>query len=106
MEAASRRNVKHLRLRLPMISHAAAVLILGLAFYSEDLDGVVDAIDVFMFPDMFPSVGLDPPYWKGGRMKYWWAVPSHPFPEPVYYCPIIGWSHSRYGNPWISSWSH
>ena len=52
MEAASRRTAEHICFRASHISHAATVLILGLSFYSEDPDGVGDAINVFLFPDL------------------------------------------------------
>ena len=34
------------------IFHAVTVLVLGLAFYSEDPDGLGDAINIFLFPDL------------------------------------------------------
>ena len=55
MEAMCRGTTEHLRLRFPRISHAVAVLVLGLNFYSEDPDGVGDAINIFLFPDLLPS---------------------------------------------------
>ena len=54
MEAACRRASEHLRFRSPRISHSAAVLVLGLAFYYEDPDSVGNAINVFLFPDLPP----------------------------------------------------
>ena len=59
MEASCRRTVDHLRFRAPSISHAVTVFILGLSFYSEDLGGVVDAINVFLFTERSPSAGLE-----------------------------------------------
>ena len=55
MEVACRRTAEHICFRASHISHAATVLILGLYFYSEDLVGVGDAINVFLFPDLSPS---------------------------------------------------
>ena len=49
MEVACRRKAEHLRFRVPHISHTVVVLVLGLAFYSEDPDGVGDAVNVFLF---------------------------------------------------------
>ena len=59
MDVVCRWKVEHLRFRSPCISHAVVVLVLGLAFYSEDLDGVGDAINVFLFPDLSPSSGSE-----------------------------------------------
>ena len=59
MEAYCLRKSEHLRFRAPHISHAVAVLVLGLTFYSEDLDGVGDAINVFIFPDLYSSAGSE-----------------------------------------------
>ena len=55
MEVACHRTYKHLRIWSPRISHAAAILVLGLTFYYKELDGMGDAINVFLFPDMSPS---------------------------------------------------
>ena len=54
MEVACLRTVEHLRFQEPRISHAAVVLVLGLAFYSEDPDDVGDDINIFLFLDMSP----------------------------------------------------
>ena len=57
MEAECRWTTEHPRFRSPCISHDVAVLALGPAFYYEDLDGVVNAINVFLFPNFSPSAG-------------------------------------------------
>ena len=44
---------------MPRISYAVAVLVLGLDFYPKDLDGVGDAINVFLCPDLPPSAGSE-----------------------------------------------
>ena len=58
MEVACRRTTKHLRFRSPRISHTTAVLGLGLSFYSEDPDGMGDAINVFLFTNLSLSAGF------------------------------------------------
>ena len=57
MEGECCRTVENLRLRSPHISHAIVVLVLGLAFYSEDPNGVGESINVFLFLGLFPSTG-------------------------------------------------
>ena len=59
MEAACRRTAEHFRFRSPRISHSVAVLVLGLAFYSEDPDGVGYTINIFLFPYLSPSAGSE-----------------------------------------------
>ena len=59
MEGECCRTVENLRLRSPHISHAIVVLVLGLAFYSEDPNGVGESINVFLFPYMSPLAGSE-----------------------------------------------
>ena len=59
MEAAFRQTAEHLRFCAPCIYHVVAILILGLTFYSKDLDGMGDAINVFIFPDLSPLAGSE-----------------------------------------------
>ena len=59
MEAECRRTAEHLQFLAPRISHSVAVLVLGLDFYSEEPDGVGEGINVFIFPDLSPSVGSE-----------------------------------------------
>ena len=59
METACRRTAEHLCFWAPRISHAILVLVLGLAFYSEDPDGVGDAISILIFPDLSPSASSE-----------------------------------------------
>ena len=54
MEAACYRTAKHLHFQSPRISYTFMALILELSFYSKDPDGVGDAINVFLFPDILP----------------------------------------------------
>ena len=39
------------------ITHSVAVMVLALAFYTEDPNGVGDEINVFLFPELSPSAG-------------------------------------------------
>ena len=41
----------------PCIPHAATFMVMDLAFHTEDLDGVVDTHNIFLFPDLPPLVG-------------------------------------------------
>ena len=59
MEETCRQTAEHLRFRAPHISHAVTVLILGLAFYSEEPYVMGDTINVFLFPNMLPLAGSE-----------------------------------------------
>ena len=59
MEAVCWRIAEHLRLWAPHIYHAIAVFVLGLASYFEDPDSVVDTINVFLLPDLYPSASSE-----------------------------------------------
>ena len=52
MEAACQRTEEHLRFWAPRISHDSAVLVLCLAFYSEELGSMGGNINIFLFPYM------------------------------------------------------
>ena len=54
MEAVCHRTAETLHFLALHIPHYDAVLILGLACSSKDPDGVGDAINVFLFPDLYP----------------------------------------------------
>ena len=54
MEAACRRTANGLRFHLPRIPHAVAVMVMALAFHTKDPDRVVDALNIFLFPDLSP----------------------------------------------------
>ena len=54
MEATCRRTAEHLCFRAPRIYHSVAVIVLGLALYSEDPEDVGYTIKVFLFPDLSP----------------------------------------------------
>ena len=59
MEAAYNRTVESLRFRPLRISHSVAVMVMALAFHIKDPDRVGDALNIFLFPNLFPSVGLE-----------------------------------------------
>ena len=59
MEAAYKRIAESLRFCLPRIPHAVAVMVMALAFHIKDPDRVGDALNIFLFPNLFPSVGLE-----------------------------------------------
>ena len=59
MEAACRRTADSLCFRPQRISHAVAVMVIALAFHTEDPDGVGDALNSFLFPDLPPSAGSE-----------------------------------------------
>ena len=52
MDAACCITAKGLRFRTPRISRSIAVIVLALAFHSEDPNRVGDAVNVFLFPDL------------------------------------------------------
>ena len=52
-------QVQALRLKPPKITHSVAVLLLSLAFHTEDPNGVSDATYIFMFPDLSLLVGTE-----------------------------------------------
>ena len=54
MESVCCRTAEHLLFWAPHISHTVPVLVLDLEFYSKDPDGVIDAINVFLFLDLYP----------------------------------------------------
>ena len=59
MGAACRGTAEGLRFRLPRIPHAVAVMVMALAFHTKDPDGVGDQLNIFLFPDLSPSAGLE-----------------------------------------------
>ena len=59
MEAAYKHTAESLRFRPPRIYHAVAVIVMALAFHIEDPDRAGDALNVFLFPNFSPSVGLE-----------------------------------------------
>ena len=59
MEATYKRTAESLRFRLPRIYHAVAVMVMALTFHTKDPDRVGDALNIFLFPDLSPLVGLE-----------------------------------------------
>ena len=59
MEAACQRTADGLRFPLPRIPHAVVVMVVALDFHTEDPDGVGDALNIFLFPYLSPSEGLE-----------------------------------------------
>ena len=59
MEVACRRNADRLGFRPPRTPDSVAVMVMGLAFHIEDPDGVGDALNIFLFPELSPSSGLE-----------------------------------------------
>ena len=37
--------------------HAVAVMVMAPAFHTKDLDRVGDTLNIFLFPDLYPSAG-------------------------------------------------
>ena len=59
MEAACRCTIKILRFRHPHIPHAVVVMVVALAFHTQDVDGVEDTLNIFLFTDLSPLAGLE-----------------------------------------------
>ena len=57
LEIACLARVWALRIKLPKITHMVAFLILGVAFHTEDPNGESDAVNIFMFPDLYLAAG-------------------------------------------------
>ena len=51
----------------PKINHMVAVLLLGLSFHMEDPDGVRDSVNIFMFPDLYLTMGTE-----ASLVAQWW----------------------------------
>ena len=59
MEAAFRRTADGLLFRPPRIPCFVAFMVMALASHTEDPDGVGDALNIFLFPDISLSDGLE-----------------------------------------------
>ena len=59
MEAAFQRTADSLRFRSPHILHAVVVMVMVLEFHTKYPNGVVDALNVLLFPDLSPFEGLE-----------------------------------------------
>ena len=58
-EMACRESARALRCKAPRVTHAVAVLLLGIHFHTEDPDCVNDTVNIFMFPDLSLSAGSE-----------------------------------------------
>ena len=59
METACRRTADSLRFRLRHTPHAVTVMVMALTFHTEEPDGVGDALNIFLFPNLSSSPGLE-----------------------------------------------
>ena len=59
MEAAYWRTADSLLFCLPLIPYAVTVMVMALTFHTEDPDRVVDALNIFLFPNLSPLAGLE-----------------------------------------------
>ena len=59
METACWRIAKGLRFRPLHIPHAVAVIVMALAFQTKDPDVVEYKLNIFFFPDLYPSAGSE-----------------------------------------------
>ena len=59
MEAARQNTSNDLHFRRPRVPQAAVVMVMSLALHTKDPDGVGGAINILLFPDLSPSVGLE-----------------------------------------------
>ena len=59
MEAACWRTAENLRFRPQCIPQAVTIMVMALVLHTKDPDGVGDALNTFLLPDLFPSSGLE-----------------------------------------------
>ena len=59
MEATCWRTAESLRFCPQCIPQAFVAMVMALVFHTKDPDGVGDALNIFLFPDLFPSSGLE-----------------------------------------------
>ena len=52
-------SARALRCKVPQVTHAVAVVLLGLHFHTEDPDCVNDTVNIFQFPDLSLSAGSE-----------------------------------------------
>ena len=48
-----------MRFCVPRISHYIVVMVLALTFHTKDPDGVGDAVNAVMFPDLSPAADFE-----------------------------------------------
>ena len=56
---ACRENARALQCKSPQVTHAVAVLLLGINFFTKDPECVNNTVNIFQFPDHFLSVGSE-----------------------------------------------
>ena len=59
MDAACQQMVEGMRFQSLSIYHFIAVMVLALAFYTKNPDGVGDVVNIFLLPDLSPLEGLE-----------------------------------------------
>ena len=59
MEAACWRASEILQFRPLYTPHPVAVMVMALTFHTKDPDGVENMLNIFLFPDLYPSSGLE-----------------------------------------------
>ena len=59
VEAACRSTADSLRFRPPRTTNAITFMLMALTFHTEDPDGVGKALNIFLFPDLYPSAGSE-----------------------------------------------
>ena len=59
MEASCWRTADGLRFCPPCILHTVAVMVMALAFHTKNSDGVEDALNIFLIPDLSTSAGSE-----------------------------------------------
>ena len=58
-EISCREIARALKCKAPRVTHAVAVLLLGIHFHAEYLDCVNDTFNIFMFPELSLSAGSE-----------------------------------------------
>ena len=69
IESSFCQTTKRMIYRTPHIYHAVAVMVLGLVFYTDELDDVGDAVNIFCSLDLSPSAG-----YKAAFMVWRWEA--------------------------------
>ena len=59
MESTCRSTAKRMRFRTPYTPHSVTVMVLALAFYTQDPDVVRYYLKIFLFPYLSPSTGSE-----------------------------------------------
>ena len=59
MESVCRAAADRIPFRAPLITHPVTVMLLALDLYTEEPDGVGDSMNIFLFPELSPSIGSE-----------------------------------------------